>query len=70
MDNDDCFIQTIANYARQTGAEVITYRAGLSAEQIAEIMLASIARQPETAAAKKSGCGCGCAHGHAKHATS
>ena len=37
VDNDDCFIQTIANYARQTGAEVITYRAGLTAEQIAEI---------------------------------
>jgi len=25
VDNDDCFIQTIANYARQTGAEVVTY---------------------------------------------
>jgi anthranilate synthase len=37
VDNDDCFIQTIANYARQTGAEVITYRAGLAAELIAEI---------------------------------
>ncbi len=32
VDNDDCFIQTIANYARQTGAEVVTYRAGLAAE--------------------------------------
>ena len=39
-----------------------------AAEQIAEIMLASIARQPEMATAKKSGCGCGCAHGGAKHA--
>jgi anthranilate synthase len=28
IDNDDCFIHTLANYARQTGAEVITYRAG------------------------------------------
>ena len=28
VDNDDCFIQTLANYARQTGAEVVTYRAG------------------------------------------
>ena len=37
VDNDDCFIQTIANYARQTGAEVITYRAGLTAQQISEI---------------------------------
>jgi anthranilate synthase len=27
IDNDDCFIHTLANYARQTGAEVITYRA-------------------------------------------
>ena len=29
IDNDDCFIHTLANYARQTGAEVITYRAGV-----------------------------------------
>lgn len=29
VDNDDCFIQTLANYARQTGAEVVTYRAGI-----------------------------------------
>jgi len=28
VDNDDCFIQTLANYVRQTGAEVTTYRAG------------------------------------------
>jgi anthranilate synthase len=28
VDNDDCFIQTIANYVRQTGAEVMTYRSG------------------------------------------
>jgi anthranilate synthase len=28
VDNDDCFIHTLANYARQTGAEVHTYRAG------------------------------------------
>jgi anthranilate synthase len=28
VDNDDCFIHTLANYARQAGAEVITYRAG------------------------------------------
>lgn len=27
-DNDDCFIHTLANYARQTGAEIVTYRAG------------------------------------------
>ena len=29
VDNDDCFIHTLANYARQTGAEVVTYRAGV-----------------------------------------
>jgi len=32
VDNDDCFIHTLANYARQTGAEVITYRAGFPLE--------------------------------------
>jgi anthranilate synthase len=26
VDNDDCFIHTLANYARQTGASVTTYR--------------------------------------------
>jgi anthranilate synthase len=28
VDNEDCFIHTLANYVRQTGAEVMTYRAG------------------------------------------
>jgi anthranilate synthase len=28
VDHDDCFIQTLANYVRQTGAEVVTYRSG------------------------------------------
>ncbi|MDP9055317.1 MAG: anthranilate synthase component I [Acidobacteriota bacterium] len=28
VDNDDCFIHTLANYARQAGADVVTYRAG------------------------------------------
>jgi anthranilate synthase len=37
VDNDDCFIQTLANYARQTGAEVVTYRAGFPLEMIAKI---------------------------------
>jgi anthranilate synthase len=37
VDNDDCFIHTLANYARQTGAEVVTYRSGLPAEVIEEI---------------------------------
>jgi len=29
VDNDDCFIHTLSNYARQTSAEVVTYRAGV-----------------------------------------
>ncbi len=37
IDNDDCFIHTLANYARQTGAEVITYRAGIPPELIERI---------------------------------
>jgi anthranilate synthase len=28
VDNEDCFIHTLANYARQSGARVVTYRAG------------------------------------------
>ncbi|MCU1337281.1 MAG: anthranilate synthase, component / anthranilate synthase, component [Bryobacterales bacterium] len=34
VDNEDCFIHTLANYARQTGAEVVTYRAGFPPELI------------------------------------
>ncbi len=37
VDNDDCFIHTLANYARQAGAEVATYRAGIPPETIREI---------------------------------
>jgi anthranilate synthase len=37
VDNDDCFIHTLANYARQTGAEVVTYRAGFPLELIERI---------------------------------
>jgi anthranilate synthase len=37
VDNDDCFIHTLANYARQTGAEVVTYRAGIPPRLIREI---------------------------------
>ena len=37
IDNDDCFIHTLSNYARQTGAEVVTYRAGIPLEMIAKI---------------------------------
>ncbi len=37
VDNDDCFIHTLANYARQTGAEVVTYRAGFPTQLLREI---------------------------------
>lgn len=37
IDNDDCFIQTLANYVRQTGAEVVTYRAGFPLSLIDEV---------------------------------
>jgi anthranilate synthase len=37
VDNEDCFIHTLANYARQTGAEVITYRTGFPLEMIKEV---------------------------------
>ena len=37
VDNDDCFIHTLANYAQQTGAEVVTYRAGFPPELIAQV---------------------------------
>ncbi|MBV9224012.1 MAG: anthranilate synthase component I, partial [Acidobacteriaceae bacterium] len=34
VDNDDCFIHTLANYARQTGARVSTYRSHVALEAI------------------------------------
>jgi anthranilate synthase len=34
VDNDDCFIHTLANYARQTGAHVSTYRSHVALEAI------------------------------------
>jgi anthranilate synthase len=37
VDNEDCFIHTLANYARQTGAEVMTYRSGFPPDLIAKI---------------------------------
>jgi anthranilate synthase len=37
VDNDDCFIHTLANYARQTGAEVVTYRAQVPLQVIERI---------------------------------
>lgn len=37
IDNNDCFIHTLSNYTRQTGAEVITYRAGFPVGMLKEI---------------------------------
>lgn len=37
VDNDDCFIHTLANYARQAGAEVVTYRSGFDLSLILDI---------------------------------
>lgn len=37
VDNDDCFIHTLSNYARQTGAEVVTYRAGIPHQLILDL---------------------------------
>lgn len=37
VDNDDCFIHTLANYARQAGAEVVTYRAGMPLRILDEV---------------------------------
>lgn len=37
VDNEDCFIHTLANYAKQTGAEVVTYRAGFPPELLNEV---------------------------------
>lgn len=34
VDNDDCFIHTLANYSRQTGARISTYRSGAALEMI------------------------------------
>jgi anthranilate synthase len=45
-DNDDCFIHTLANYARQTGAEVVTYRAGFPPELIEKVAPSMILISP------------------------
>jgi anthranilate synthase len=37
VDNDDCFIQTLANYVRQTGADVVTYRSGFPDSLLREL---------------------------------
>ena len=41
VDNEDCFIHTLSNYARQTGAEVITYRTGFPLELIDKLQPSS-----------------------------
>jgi anthranilate synthase len=46
VDNDDCFIHTLANYARQTGAEVVTYRAGFPPELIGQVQPSLILISP------------------------
>jgi anthranilate synthase len=46
VDNDDCFIHTLANYVRQTGADVVTYRAGFPPEMIRQIAPAVILISP------------------------
>jgi anthranilate synthase len=37
VDHDDCFIHTLANYARQTGATVVTYRTGFPLGLLQEV---------------------------------
>ena len=37
VDHDDCFIHTLSNYARQTGAEVVTYRHGFPPELLQQV---------------------------------
>jgi len=37
VDNEDCFIHTLANYVRQTGAEVMTYRSGFPLDLIEKL---------------------------------
>ena len=37
VDNEDCFLHTLANYARQTGAEVMTYRTGFPLDLIEKL---------------------------------
>jgi anthranilate synthase len=37
VDNDDCFIHTLANYARQTGARVSTYRSAVALDMIGQL---------------------------------
>jgi anthranilate synthase len=46
VDNEDCFIHTLSNYARQTGAEVVTYRSGFPLELIDKLQPSLILISP------------------------
>jgi anthranilate synthase len=46
VDNEDCFIHTLSNYARQTGAEVVTYRSGFPLELIDKLQPSLILVSP------------------------
>ncbi len=46
VDNEDCFIHTLANYVRQTGASVMTYRAGVPHELIEKLAPSRILVSP------------------------
>lgn len=46
VDNEDCFIHTLANYARQTGAEVMTYRTGFPLDLIDKLQPSLILISP------------------------
>ena len=60
VDNEDCFIHTLANYARQTGAEVMTYRAGFPLElieQLAAVADSGLARAGPSRRFRRAGAG-------------
>ena len=46
VDNEDCFIHTLSNYARQTGAEVMTYRWGFPMDLLDELKPSMILVSP------------------------
>ncbi|MEQ1945740.1 MAG: anthranilate synthase component I [Bryobacteraceae bacterium] len=46
VDNEDCFIHTLSNYARQTGAEVMTYRWGFPIDLLDELKPSMILVSP------------------------
>jgi anthranilate synthase len=46
VDNEDCFLHTLANYARQAGAAVTTYRSGFDLKLIDELNPALVLISP------------------------